>query len=145
MRRIVLLAAAVLLAACSGAADTGTTGPADGTTTPGSATGPADGATTPGSATGPGLSIEEARDTDSGGPLLVNGYIVAEADVVRLCSGLAESLPPQCVEPSLEVVGIDLDAYPVREAQGVAWTDEPVQVLGEVDGDVLHVSAEASG
>lgn len=144
MKRIVVLAlVAMLLAACGGdePAPSGTASPTPSAPTPttGTTTGP------PAVGMGPGVTIEEALAGETDGPLLVNGYIVAEADVVRLCGALAESMPPQCGGDSLEVVGIDLDDYGVAEAQGVAWTDEQVQVLGEVDGGVLRVSAQTTG
>lgn len=94
---------------------------------------------------GPGISIEEALEGDVEEPVLVNGALLGEGGVVRLCSGLAESLPPLCVEPSLEVTGIDLADYPTKEAQGVTFTDEPVQVLGELTDGTLHASSEGIG
>lgn len=153
------LVAAVLLAACGGAAeqtgpDAGT--PAAGTTpttggpspsagpSPDGGASPGGGTDGPGSATGPGLTVEEARNSDAEGPLLVTGYIIAESDVVRLCSLLLESLPPQCGEPSIQVVGLDLDDYPVKERSGVAWTEDLVQVLGEVEGGVLHARSDGT-
>lgn len=97
-----------------------------------------------GGAMGPGLTVEEAVASDAQDPLLVNGFLVADGDVVRLCSVLAESFPPQCGEPSLQVVGVDLDDYPTQTDSGVTWTDAQVQILGEVDDGVLRVSSEES-
>jgi hypothetical protein len=102
-----------------------------------------DGAT-PGRAMGPGLAVEEAQSPDAGSPVLVNGYIVAEGDVVRLCTVLLESFPPQCGEPSLQVVGLDLDEFETQSESGVTWTDQQVQVLGEVSDGVLTVDSAAS-
>lgn len=147
------LVAAVLLTACGGGGEgagpdaggppAGTTPTAGGPPLDGGAP-PGGGADTPGSGAGPGVTVEEARNSDAHGPLLVTGYIIAEADVVRLCSLLLESLPPQCGEPSLQVVGLDLDDYPVQERSGVAWTEDLVRVLGEVEGGVLHARSDAT-
>lgn len=96
---------------------------------------------TAGVAMGPGISIEEARASDLEGPLLVNGNLLADGDEVRFCSALAESFPPQCAGPSLQVEGVKLEEIDglVREGR-VAWTDRPIQLLGTVEDGVLSVS-----
>ena len=129
MKRVVMalggLVVAVLILACGGNDDQPTTG------------GAAGGAS---SATGPGISVQEALNSDLEGPLLINGFIVATGDGVRLCSALAESYPPQCAGESLAVEGLDLTRFDdLQEAEGVTWSNQ-VQVLGEVDDDTLVVS-----
>ncbi|MEX0817137.1 MAG: hypothetical protein WD027_06810 [Gaiellales bacterium] len=101
---------------------------------------------TAGIAMGPGISIEEAIASDLEGPLLVNGNLLAEGDEVRLCDALAESFPPQCAGPQLRVEGLKLDEVDglVREGE-VAWTDRPIQLLGDVEGDTLVVSTTSMG
>ncbi len=102
---------------------------------------PAQPPATAGIAVGPGISIEEALASELEGPLLVNGSLLADGDDVRFCSALAESFPPQCANASLRVEGLNLDEVDglVREGS-VAWTDRPIQLLGDVEGDTLVVS-----
>lgn len=90
-----------------------------------------------------GLTVGEAKASELEGPLMVGGFLVAEGDTVRLCDALAESFPPQCGGDSLVVEGLDLDAYDTQSEGDVRWTDEPVAVLGDVDGDTLRVSETA--
>ena len=106
----------------------------------------AGGATTAGGrATGGGLSIAEALDRGGRGPVLVKGAVVAREGEIRLCSGFAESYPPQCAEPSLRVEGLALRSLEGRRnvrlerAQGVVWTAGEVELRGEVEGRVLRV------
>lgn len=93
------------------------------------------------SAVGPGLNVDEARSAETDEPVLVNGFVVARDGEVRLCSVLLESYPPQCGDPSLTVEGADLTDYDLSSGDGVRWSDEQVQVLGRVDGDVLRVES----
>ena len=133
MKTFTLIALAVALlavAACGGDDDS-----ADGTE-------PA----TAGLAMGPGISIDDALASDSDEPLLVNGNLLAEGGVVRLCSALAESFPPQCGGASLVVEGLKLEEVDglVTEAD-VSWTDRPIQLLGVVSDGTLTVSENALG
>ena len=82
-------------------------------------------------APGGGLTVQEAIDSDAEGPLLVRGYLVRRGDETRLCTALAESDPPQCGEPSLEVQGDTGASRPVHEE---------VSLLGDVRAGVLRVS-----
>lgn len=133
-RHLLVLLAAALLASCGrGTTPVQTSGSDEDHATPATMAG------------GPGVSVEEARASQAQQPLLVNGYLIAEGGVVRLCTGLAESLPPRCGEPALEVVGVALDDYPTRSASGVTWTDQQVQVLGNVEDDRLRVRPDARG
>lgn len=99
------------------------------------------------SAVGPGISVSEALESTLEGPLLVNGFIVADADgTVVLAELLAESLPPLAGGATLTVVGLDLSTFPgLTTAQGITWSDQPVQLLGEVNDGVLTVSTLSSG
>jgi hypothetical protein len=91
------------------------------------------------------LSIEEALDSDLSGPLLVNGYLLADGNRVRLCEALAESYPPQCGGPSLEVIGLKLlEQRRLYKANGqVTWSEQPVQLLGVVEDGTITVSENA--
>ena len=97
------------------------------------------------SGVGQGISIGEALTTNLTGPLLINGLLHAQNDQVRLCEVLAESFPPQCAGKSLVVQGLDLTTIDGLTSQGsVTWSDQPVQVLGAVEGEVLTVSGTVS-
>ena len=76
-----------------------------------------------------GLSIAEAKASKLDGPLTVVGHLAERDRALRLCDGLRESYPPQCVDPSLRIEG-DVDGE----------IGERVSLLGEIDGDVLRVS-----
>jgi len=95
---------------------------------------------------GPGISIEEAMASDLEGPLLVNGNLLAEGGEIRFCDALAESFPPQCAGPQLRVEGLKLEEVDGLVSEGeVAWTDRPIQLLGDVEGDTLVVSTTSMG
>jgi hypothetical protein len=117
MTRILVLA--ILLAGCGGGSDERAPGE------------PASGAPIPGG----GLSVAEAKASTLDGPLMVAGYLAQRDGRLRLCDGLRESDPPQCVDPSLRVDG-DV---------GDAEVGERASLLGDVDGDVLRVSETAQG
>ena len=110
MRRLALLA--VVLAGCAGEDERP----------------PAAGAPIPSG----GLSIADAKASNLDGPLMVVGHLAERDGALRLCDGLRESYPPQCVDPSLRIDG-DVDGE----------IGERVSVLGEVDGDVLRVSEQS--
>jgi hypothetical protein len=119
------LVAAVALAACGG----------DDSAGGGGAT------TAPSAPTGPGISIEEALETDSDEPQLVNGNLLITDGQARLCSALAESFPPQCGGASLLITGLDLAQVDGLIVEGdVMWTDRPIQLAGVVADGILTVS-----
>ena len=93
------------------------------------------------SGVGPGISIAEALASNLDGPLLVNGHLHVQNDQALLCELLAESFPPQCGGRSLTVEGLDLTTMAGLTSEGpVTWSDQPVQVLGTVEGEVLTVA-----
>jgi hypothetical protein len=100
-----------------------------------------------GSGFGPGISVAEALAFRLGGPLLVSGWLRrAEGGDLQLCSGLTDSLPPECAKPWLSVKGLDLSKVDgLRTESGVTWSPQPVQVLGDVTGGVLEVSGLSKG
>lgn len=107
--------------------------------------GPDEDGSGPSSGVGPGISVEEALGSPSDEPLLVNGFIVATPEGVRLCSALAESFPPQCAGPSLVVEGLDLKVLPgLSRANDVTWSEREVQVLGRVRDSTLTVEGAAT-
>jgi hypothetical protein len=119
MRALVLLLAAVALAGCG--SDDGEDG----------------------SGSGP-LSVQEALESSSGEPVVVEGGLLASGNVVQLCEALAESYPPQCSGARLEVQGLDLASLSdVQTAQGVSWRDWPTRLTGTLEDGVLTVSQNA--
>ena len=89
-----------------------------------------------------GLPLYDAGNSDIVGSMLVEGFIVAQGDNVRLASVLAESFPPQAAGVVMTVIGLDLNSVDgLTRSGGVSWTDHQVQLRGTVDGDVLTVSA----
>ena len=95
----------------------------------------------PVSGVGPGISIGEVLTSNLTGPLLINGLLHVQNDQARLCETLAESFPPQCGGKFLEVESLDLRTMDGLRSEGsVTWSDQPVQVLGTVEGEVLTIS-----
>jgi hypothetical protein len=127
VRPVLLLAAAVALAAGCGGNEAERQPPAP-------------------SPTGPGLTVSEALASDAEGLLLVRGALYARGAEVRLCEALAESYPPQCGVASVPLEGLSVsDVRGVQRAQGVAWTDTEIKVLGELENGVLVVSDTTLG
>lgn len=101
-------------------------------------------------ATGPGgatLTVEQALARPDGSQVAVSGSIVVQEGVIRLCSGLAESYPPQCAGASIEVRGWKPDEVVGLTATGgagglahVAWSDFPYLVVGTLRDGVLEVA-----
>lgn len=69
----------------------------------------------------------------------LKGSVVVRDGVARLCEALLESFPPQCGEPSIEVTDVEVVDSRWTHAQGVSWTDLPVEVSGTVDAGVLTI------
>ncbi len=93
------------------------------------------------SGVGPGITVGVALITNLTGPLLINGQLHVENGRVRLCEVLAESFPPRCAGKFLVVEGLDLTSIDGLTSEGsVTWSDQTVQVLGTVEGEVLTVA-----
>jgi hypothetical protein len=121
MRSLPLLLAAAVLAACGSDGSGG----GDGTTS------------------GP-LSVEEALASDPLDNVVVEGILFAVGGMTRLCGAIAESYPPQCPGPGVEVKGLDLSTVPdLQTAQGVSWRDGPSRLTGALEDGVLTVRQDA--
>ena len=93
------------------------------------------------SGVGPGISIGQVINSNLKVPLLINGLLHVQNGEVRLCETLAESFPPQCGGRFLVVKGLDLMTMDGLSSEGsVTWSDQPVQVLGSVEDEVLTVA-----
>lgn len=135
MRRaaVLLAAIALALAGCGdGAGDGGE--PAAGETT----TAPAGGAEGE-------LSVAQAKDSGGTG-LKVRGFVFVRDDEWLLCNGFDQtSYPPLCLEPSLKIANpaavADVKlAEGIGQAGGLRWTEQPVSLTGDVQGDAITVS-----
>ncbi len=79
----------------------------------------------------------KALAPDSAKPVTVKGFLVAKDGTVRLCEGLAESMPPGCSGASLEVRGADLSTYQLQTAGNTSWSNAPVSMTGTIAAGVL--------
>ncbi len=100
---------------------------------------------------GPGISVAELLDTTADGPFLVNGYVLvgANGDVV-IADAIAESYPPQPAGAQITAEGVDLMQLPLVEGTVdgeipvASWTDQPVQLLGDLIDGVFVGNSVAS-
>lgn len=89
------------------------------------------------------LTVDAALLAPGDRALAVRGFVHEGGGFpLRLCSGLVGDDPPRCVGPFLEVAGIDARSFNLetgRDAGGrpVAWSDDPVALLGTVAGPRL--------
>jgi hypothetical protein len=84
-------------------------------------------------------SVVEARSAHQGRVVLVEGHYLSSDGVVRICDRLTASVPPRC--SGLLVPGYRLPtAANAKHSGGVTWTEDTVQVLGEVHGNRLRVA-----
>lgn len=68
------------------------------------------------------------RSTDT--PVAVQGLLLVNQEVARMCSSIKESYPPQCGEPSVELAGLDLSTIEgTMTAHGVTWKEGAVLTL----------------
>ena len=100
---------------------------------------------------GPGISVAEALVSTLDEPLLVNGYVFVYADgSVVFADLIAESFPPQPAGATVAVEGLDVMQLPLTEGPAdaevaiTAWTDIPVQLIGEIIDGVFVGNSVAS-
>lgn len=85
-----------------------------------------------------GLTISDALAGDVTGVIAVQGFVVSDANGIRLCDALAESYPPQCGGASLMLDSLDaIDPDELSSEGDVSWTDQPVTVFGELVDETL--------
>lgn len=131
---VVAVVVAVLAVACGSRVDPATPAP---TTGPSTTAAPA--TTTTAASGDDALSVGEALEAEEGATVVVAGALSVEGGVVRLCSALAESFPPQCGGASLVVEGLDLSDFDLEEEQGIRWSEDSVEIEGVMSGGVLRV------
>lgn len=100
---------------------------------------------------GPGISVADLLATTIDGPFLVNGYVFVGTDGrVVISDAIAESYPPQPAGAQIPVEGVDLMQLPLvegpvdSEIPTSSWTDQPVQLLGDLIDGVLVGNSVAS-
>lgn len=153
MKRIitVLLVIGLLVAACGDTADVSAEVPpgSDSSISDGLPLADADASALSGM--GPGISVAEALASTLGEPLLVNGYVFVYADgSVMFADVIAESFPPQPAGAAVTVEGLDVVQLPLTEGPTdseisvTAWTDVPVQLIGEIVDGVFVANSVAS-
>jgi hypothetical protein len=97
----------------------------------------------------PLLSVDQlvARSADT--PITVQGFLIVHEGTTRLCAAILESHPPQCGEPAVELVGLDLAGIAGTQTdQGVTWKESvvvTVQRRQDARFDVLSVESEPAG
>lgn len=84
------------------------------------------------------ISVTElvARSTDTA---TVRGFLHVDEGQARLCDAILESYPPQCGEPSITLVDLNVDAIAgTTTAGGITWKERVVLTVQRVDADVFH-------
>jgi hypothetical protein len=100
---------------------------------------------------GPGISVAELLAATIDGPFLVNGYVFVGTDgSVVISDAIAESYPPQPAGAQVPVEGVDLMQLPLVEGSvdgeipTSSWTEQPVQLIGDLVDGVLVGNSVAS-
>jgi hypothetical protein len=84
------------------------------------------------------IEIAQALQAAEGSEVTVSGHLIADKDGnTRLCSVLAESLPPQCGGDVIHLLGFDASSVPnsktppgPSDIQTARWTDSYITVTG---------------
>jgi hypothetical protein len=73
------------------------------------------------------ITVEQLLARSSDAPVAVRGLLHVDQGTARLCAAILESYPPQCGEPSAELVGLDVSTVEgTTTAQGVTWKEAAV-------------------
>jgi hypothetical protein len=91
------------------------------------------------------ITVEQLLARSSDTPVAVQGLLHVERGIARLCAAILESYPPQCGEPSVELVGLDLAAVEgTTIVNGVNWKEGAVLNLERAaDGRFTVVDVDA--
>ena len=110
-----------------------------GPTSPNDEAPPTAGGTTPTDSSPPSATqIGQALEAAEGSEVTVSGHLIADKDGnTRLCSVLAESLPPQCGGDVIHLLGFDASSVPnsktppgPSDIETTRWTDSYITVTG---------------
>ncbi len=76
------------------------------------------------------ITVDQLLARSSDTPISVQGLLLVDRGSARLCGAILESYPPQCGEPSVELVGLDLATIDdTTTAEGVTWREGAVLSL----------------
>lgn len=92
-----------------------------------------------------GLGIAACGETtDSGSRSEYSGIIFNDNSGSQLCGALAESFPPQCGEPIIELADLRLDeVVALQSVEATSWTEYAASVAGDEADGVLTNTALA--
>lgn len=77
-------------------------------------------------AAGP-ITVQQLVERSADTPIQVRGLLIDDGGGPRLCDAILESYPPQCGEPSVELVEVDVASVEgTTTAQGVSWKEAAV-------------------
>ncbi len=92
-----------------------------------------------------GLSVADAIAYKGDEAVAVQGFVVIQEGVARLCDALAESFPPQCGQAGIVIVNPqDLPDTDLVEEGTTQWSDDVVSVLGYIEDGELTVAANVN-
>ena len=82
--------------------------------------------------------ISQALAAAEGSETSASGFLIADRDgLVRLCSQLLESFPPQCGGDRIDLPGFDASSVPgtqraqvTNDIQTLIWTNDPISITG---------------
>ncbi len=104
-----------------------------------------DGGTGPTSPLDP-ITVQQLIERSADTPIAVQGFLYGDEGATRLCFAILESFPPQCGEPAVELVGIDLATIEgTTTASGITWKEHVVlELKAEADGRFTVIDVDAS-
>lgn len=93
----------------------------------------------------PVLSVEQLMSRSADTPIAVRGFLTDQERVTRLCAAILESYPPQCGEPFVELVGLEVaELAGTQSDRGITWKESlvvTVQRRQDARFDVLSVES----
>lgn len=93
------------------------------------------------------ITVQQLVDRSAGTPVDVQGLLHVSSGVTRLCAATLESYPVQCGKPSVELVGLDIEAVTgTTTAEGVTWKEGIIlNVERTDDGSYTVLSVAPAG
>lgn len=89
------------------------------------------------------ITVEQLVARSSDTSVSVRGLLLVSDGTARLCAAVLESYPPQCGEPSVELVGLDLSGIDgLTTANAVIWKEGMVVTVQRRQDALFDVLAE---
>lgn len=86
------------------------------------------------------LTVEQLVDRQPDDVVVVRGFLLSDDDGPRMCAVILESFPPQCGEPAVFLVDLDLNAVgDVETAEGVTWREGTQLTVQRIDDQTYRV------